>query len=70
MNVKNGQNAEVPQQRGDERAHRDRICGKWVETDEAVKLGFEGKTYYFCSEDCRWSFERDPLSYRRECERG
>ena len=70
MKVKNGQNAEVPQQRRDERGHCDRICGKWVETDKAVKLGFEGKTYYFCSEDCRWSFERDPLSYRRECERG
>lgn len=38
----------------------DHQCGKWVDPEQAVKLEWEGKTYYFCSEQCRRWFEDDP----------
>jgi Cu+-exporting ATPase len=42
----------------------DPVCGMRV--DEAESLGpvrFEGRTYHFCSEQCRAKFEADPERY-------
>lgn len=35
-------------------------CGKAIDPDHALKLSWEGKTYFFCCEDCRRRFEADP----------
>jgi Cu+-exporting ATPase len=38
----------------------DPFCGKMVDPATAVTLHWEGKTYFFCSEECRRKFEQDP----------
>lgn len=35
-------------------------CGKSVDPDTAIRLSWEGKTYFFCSQECRTKFEVDP----------
>jgi YHS domain-containing protein len=35
-------------------------CGKPVDPDKAIRLSWEGKTYFFCSESCKAKFEIDP----------
>jgi YHS domain-containing protein len=35
-------------------------CGKPVDAAKAVRLTWEGKTYFFCSEECKKRFEIDP----------
>ena len=43
---------------------KDPVCG--MEIDEADAVGsieHEGRTYYFCSDDCRQEFESDPGAY-------
>lgn len=43
---------------------RDPVCGMRVDPNEAAaKMEFEGRTYYFCSEDCRHKFELNPREY-------
>jgi len=43
-----------------ETAVRDPQCGKTVDPENALKLDWEGKTYFFCSEECRKNFDLDP----------
>lgn len=43
---------------------KDPVCG--MEVDEkktAGKVEYEGQTYYFCSPDCKTTFEQDPEKY-------
>ena len=35
-------------------------CGKSVDPESAIRLTWEGKTYFFCSETCKAQFEVDP----------
>jgi YHS domain-containing protein len=35
-------------------------CGKSVDPEGAIRLTWEGKSYFFCSETCRAQFEADP----------
>lgn len=35
-------------------------CGKSVDPVKAVRMTWEGKTYYFCSPECKAQFEIDP----------
>jgi P-type Cu+ transporter len=35
-------------------------CGKSVDPKTAIRLRWEGKTYFFCSENCKARFEVDP----------
>lgn len=43
---------------------RDPVCGMSVETTTAAATSEkDGKTYYFCSESCRKTFEREPEKY-------
>ncbi len=45
-------------------AEKDPVCGMTVEPDGAVATAdYKGKTYYFCSVDCKEEFEEDPESY-------
>ena len=43
-----------------EAAIRDPQCGKSVDPKNAHKFSWEGKTYYFCSQECRKQFNLDP----------
>jgi YHS domain-containing protein len=39
---------------------RDPQCGKVVQPAKAIKLTWEGKAHFFCSDECRRKFEQDP----------
>jgi YHS domain-containing protein len=42
----------------------DPVCGMEIDPkDAAGKAEYEGKTYYFCSLDCKQKFEKAPLQY-------
>jgi len=40
----------------------DPVCKMAVEKN-SLSIIYEGTTYYFCSEDCRREFERNPEKY-------
>ena len=43
---------------------KDPVCGMEVQESAAAgRAQHDGKTYYFCSEQCRQAFERAPQSY-------
>jgi YHS domain-containing protein len=46
-------------------AVKDPVCGMTLasEDDAAATSEYNGQTYYFCSEDCKESFDEDPESY-------
>ncbi len=35
---------------------KDPVCGIYIDEREAIKLRWEGKTYYFCSNECKEKF--------------
>ncbi len=45
---------------------KDPVCGMDVDTKPgALQATHQGKTYYFCSEACKKTFERDPGRYAK-----
>jgi YHS domain-containing protein len=42
---------------------QDPVCGMMVETKDAPKSEFKGKTYYFCSIDEKKEFDKAPATY-------
>jgi YHS domain-containing protein len=43
---------------------KDPVCGMEVDPNTATqKIVHKGTAYYFCSEGCRKSFEKDPEKY-------
>jgi Cu+-exporting ATPase len=43
---------------------KDPVCGMRVKpADAKFKSEFQGKTYYFCSERCKQSFDKEPAKY-------
>lgn len=43
---------------------RDPVCGMEIEEEDAVAtVEHKGRTYHFCSEDCKETFEEDPDDY-------
>lgn len=43
---------------------KDPVCGMQVDSKTAkFKSNFKGKTYYFCSEQCKKSFDQKPEDY-------
>jgi YHS domain-containing protein len=46
---------------------RDPICGMTVDQAKAKEAGrtsvYEGKTFYFCNDDCKKRFDADPAKY-------
>jgi uncharacterized membrane protein YraQ (UPF0718 family)/YHS domain-containing protein len=45
------------------RGATDPVCGMTVDRAKAKTLRHEGRTLYFCSDDCRSAFEADPERY-------
>jgi YHS domain-containing protein len=44
--------------------HKDPVCGMWVTKNEArASMLYNGKNYYFCSENCATKFKDDPEKY-------
>jgi Cu+-exporting ATPase len=42
----------------------DPVCGMTVdEKTAAAQADYQGKTYYFCSSDCKTKFQQDPTRY-------
>jgi len=35
---------------------KDEVCNTYIPEDEAIKENHQGKTFYFCSEECRNKF--------------
>jgi len=43
---------------------KDPVCGMQIEQDDAFgPVDHEGRAYYFCSDDCKETFEEDPDDY-------
>ena len=41
----------------------DPVCGMQVTKTAAITYDYEGTTYYFCSEQCKATFLKDPKKY-------
>ncbi len=41
----------------------DPVCGMDVKEEGAPTSDYQGKTYYFCCEGCKKSFDEDPKKY-------
>ena len=42
----------------------DPVCGMRVdEKSAAAQSSYRGRTYYFCSKECKASFDADPVKY-------
>lgn len=43
---------------------KDRVCGMKLRPEQVKEsLGYNGRTYFFCSIGCRAEFERHPQDY-------
>ncbi|KAA3616819.1 MAG: YHS domain-containing protein [Calditrichaeota bacterium] len=43
---------------------KDLVCGMQVDKKTpAATSEYKGKTYYFCSQDCKKAFEKNPEKY-------
>jgi Cu+-exporting ATPase len=42
---------------------QDPVCGMTIDTKDAPKSEFKGKTYYFCSISDKQEFDKAPASY-------
>lgn len=46
---------------------KDVVCGMEMDIDQVdSKSEFEGRQYYFCSDECRRKFENNPAQYVEE----
>ncbi|RPJ69339.1 MAG: YHS domain-containing protein [Acidobacteria bacterium] len=54
-----GQEAQQPEK------VKDVVCGMQIDPAKAKggKSEYKGKTYYFCSEDCKKKFDKEPAKY-------
>jgi len=41
----------------------DPVCGMEVDENKSPRFSHKGKTYFFCSIDCKEEFEADPEAY-------
>ncbi len=44
---------------------KDPVCGMSVDEKKAAKMGYKGKTYYFCSATCQFAFEKNPKQFAK-----
>ena len=49
---------------------KDAICGMEVKKDKSTKVEHNGKNYYFCSERCEETFQKEPSKYERKTKKG
>jgi YHS domain-containing protein len=48
----------------------DPVCGMQVDEKRAnLKAEYEGRTYYFCSDNCKRTFMQSPEKYTKEKQR-
>jgi Cu+-exporting ATPase len=46
---------------------KDPVCGMMIEDSEAeARSSYQGRTYYFCTEECRKLFDKDPARYAEQ----
>lgn len=46
--------------------HKCPVCGMEMESEDvASESNYEGKSYYFCSDECRTKWDADPARYAR-----
>ncbi len=46
---------------------KDPVCGMMIEKEKAAgKSEYKGKTYYFCSPNCKKAFDENPEKYLKE----
>jgi Cu+-exporting ATPase len=43
--------------------HIDPVCGMSVDDRTQQQSTYQGKTYYFCCEQCKKQFDQDPEQY-------
>ena len=54
----------TPPGNGPESKPKDPVCGMEVEvTEAAIRSEYRGRTYYFCSENCRKRFVDSPANF-------
>lgn len=41
----------------------DPVCGMDIPASSSIKMKYEGKWYFFCSDDCREEFKAGPEMY-------
>lgn len=47
--------------------HRDPVCSMEVDEGSAASRSqYQGEDYYFCSQDCKQKFDRNPEQYTRQ----
>jgi YHS domain-containing protein len=44
----------------------DPVCGMKVDEATSEKTTYQGKTYYFCSAECKQDFNADPAKYIKQ----
>lgn len=44
---------------------RDVICGMKVDESTDYRSTFQGVAYYFCSQECKDEFDKNPIKYSR-----
>lgn len=42
---------------------KDPVCGMSVDPKTSVSSQYQGKTYYFCCNGCKASFDKEPEKY-------
>jgi YHS domain-containing protein len=60
---KGTRNAKAEQAAASEERVDDVVGNMPVDPKQSVKSAYKGKTYYFCSEDCKHNFEAAPATY-------
>ena len=47
--------------------NRDPVCNMQVDAQSAAgQSQYQGQTYYFCSQDCKQKFDRNPAQYAKQ----
>jgi YHS domain-containing protein len=45
----------------------DPVCGMKIDENTApAKAEYQGRTFYFCSEECKAAFQQQPARYARQ----
>jgi YHS domain-containing protein len=45
---------------------KDPVCGMKIEKEEAERVEYMGKEYYFCSHECAEKFKDNPEQYAHQ----
>ena len=45
---------------------KDPVCGMMVDQTTSAQSTYNGQTYYFCSQECKDKFDKDPDRYTKQ----